>query len=322
MAVWAPCLSHSTAVVSVATSGVYFELAVHTATTAHAVGIACITVAASDDVTASHRLVRRLQLQFAASWRPSLTWCRRKLAGWRHASVLKTQAMLLLLSHGINTLFVDADWRFGRSNPLAALAACGHDAVALKDKGHFVNVGLLWIRSTPATVAMARRTANRSLVAWDQAVFNEEAGAAVGLTCCHANRFLGRLFHRDGDAHSLKHSASRSAMQACSNNAQTSAAALPPPARRAGESHLYRAMWDGFNFNELSDDARHRCPGCRRTCSLSSCRCTQNLTTTAERAARAPSSGGAALASLQKRAQTCRETAGCCARHPRICARK
>eukprot|EP00966_Prymnesium_polylepis_P137668 3181527-Prymnesium_polylepis.1 len=286
-AAWEACATQATIVVSVATTNAYHALTVRTAVSAHAIGVPCVAVAAAAEVTSSHRLVRRLPLAFASAWRPPPEWCRRKLAGWRHASVLKTHAMLLVLSRGSHVLFVDADWRFGRASPLETLAACGHDAVALKDRGHFVNVGLLYVRSSPATIAVARRTANRSVVAWDQAVFNEEAGAPGALmTCCHANRVFGRHFHRDRSAHVLKHTAATGAEHKCAARhpdgvVAIDAAALPPPnTRHPGEVYLYRSKWDPANFNELSDEARHRCPGCQRACSRASCRCHANRTVT------------------------------------------
>jgi hypothetical protein len=67
---------------------------------------------------------------------------------------------------------IDCDWRFVAGDPLHMLQACGPDIVGTRDD-HFVNVGLLFVRSRPWTVNLLARVANRTRVAWDQAVFND-----------------------------------------------------------------------------------------------------------------------------------------------------
>ena len=70
-------------------------------------------------------------------------------------------------------------------------------------------VGLMFVRATDATTALARRVENRTWGGWEQGVFNEElswglhAGREVG--CCHPPRGYGcdlaRHFVKDEMAH-------------------------------------------------------------------------------------------------------------------------
>ena len=68
---------------------------------------------------------------------------------------------------------------------VAAEVVALHDGAQLKT----LNVGLMFVRATAATAALARRVENRTRGGWEQGVFNEElswgrhAGREVG--CCH-----------------------------------------------------------------------------------------------------------------------------------------
>ena len=49
------------------------------------------------------------------------------------------------------------------------------------------NVGLMFVRSTPATIALARRSESRSFGGWEQGIFNEELNFnSDGVPCCYA----------------------------------------------------------------------------------------------------------------------------------------
>jgi len=127
--------------------------------------------------------VRPLRLPWSSSWRPPMQWCAQKLSGWRHSGILKTHALHHLLSVGWNVFFVDTDWRFA-ANPIPDIIHLGRDVVAARDQTrHMLNVGVLWVRSSEETIRVAWRTFNRTLWAWDQAVFTEEAGASKSVCC-------------------------------------------------------------------------------------------------------------------------------------------
>lgn len=151
----------------------------------------CIAVSISDELAEQPQDATRVRVQLPgrASWRPSAEWCAtRRLSGWRHTSILKTALLQLVLADSFDALLVDADWRFTR-NPLPALLGCPRmQLIGMRDD-RFVNLGLLVVRSTAALRLLAARNTNRSLVAWDQAVVNEEL-ASLGddvLSCCVAN---------------------------------------------------------------------------------------------------------------------------------------
>lgn len=183
--------SARTILATVATSDAYAALAVEMARSAAAVGVAsCACVVVSDAVRAiGDAVVEQVVLPWSSTWRPPTSWCTRRLSGWRHAGILKTHSLLELLRHDWDVFFVDVDWRFA-SNPLPAVVKSGKDVVSARDQTrHMLNVGALWVRSTALTLELARRTLNRTVLAWDQAVFTEEAGASAA-SCCWAN--LGR----------------------------------------------------------------------------------------------------------------------------------
>ena len=72
------------------------------------------------------------------------------------------------------------------------------DVIALHDgkSRMMLNVGLIFIRSTPATISLVQRVEKRSFAAWEQAVFNEELNFgehSIGtgepdIACCHSER--------------------------------------------------------------------------------------------------------------------------------------
>ena len=122
----------------------------------------------------------------------------------------------LVLSHGYDLLAVDLDWDFAdihgvvlrpASVLLPALRSARSaqtnnpaDVVADVDlfagKSYFLNVGLMWVRSTPSTISLVRRCEARSFGGWEQGVFNEEINwgdSADNITCCYAKHELCNL---------------------------------------------------------------------------------------------------------------------------------
>ena len=66
------------------------------------------------------------------------------------------------------------------------------DVIAVWDGwgGRFLNVGIMWMRSTPGTRELSRRAENRTFSGWEQGVFNEEINfnkALKDVRCCHTS---------------------------------------------------------------------------------------------------------------------------------------
>ena len=105
--------------------------------------------------------------RWAAEWLAEPIFCQRRMSGWRQTHVLKTQALLRLLARGLHVLLLDADRRLV-GDPLPALEAIGVDVAGMRDEA-LINVGLLYVRASAPSLALARRVANRSLAGWDRA---------------------------------------------------------------------------------------------------------------------------------------------------------
>uniref|UniRef100_A0A7S0INB7 Nucleotide-diphospho-sugar transferase domain-containing protein n=1 Tax=Calcidiscus leptoporus TaxID=127549 RepID=A0A7S0INB7_9EUKA len=134
---------------------------------------------------------------------------------YRAVWVLKFRAVLEVLTIGLNALTIDADWVI-TENPLPLLAAIALSAevVGYADRVNkplgrptVLNVGLLFMRPTLSTVKLIGRVVNRSTLAWDQQVFNEEIEASASVTCCVANNQLDSLVRKENgseELHNLK----------------------------------------------------------------------------------------------------------------------
>ena len=118
---------------TIATSDSYARQALEMAHSAAKAGVAaCTCVFVSDAVSPANSsptnssLLEQVALPWSSSWRPQGVWCTRKLSGWRHAGILKTHALHVLLRHGWDVLIVDVDWRFV-ATPLPAIVQSGRD---------------------------------------------------------------------------------------------------------------------------------------------------------------------------------------------------
>jgi hypothetical protein len=268
----AACRWRSTIVTSVATHDEYFAHAVEMARTASAVGVAaCVCMVLSSAVSSveSNPLVRELRLPWSSTWRPPPTWCTQKLSGWRHAGILKTHALHHLGAHRWDVLFVDTDWRFV-ANPLPTITTLGRDIVAARDQTrHMLNVGVLWIRATPETLAVAWRTMNRTIVAWDQAIFTEEAGASSA-SCCWAD--TGRhLVHPHVSLEAKLHL--RGSRQDCVSPHRTykPSLVLAPPTAMQTSKRMY-PKWTPARYNKLEKAFyRWKCYECDNKCTRTYC---------------------------------------------------
>ena len=184
-------------------------------------------------------------VEFDASDFPIGSMYCNRMAGWRLHSLLQPLLVVGLLTRGFNVFSVDADWYMVR--PLASLPR--YDVVALQDHaphGHYLNIGLMYIRSTETVARAWRRVANRSHVAWDQSVTNEEV-AASSASCCQWNGGLTAAFYKDKLADRRK----KGFVEKCNTRPIPS---VPPP------NNLSYPRWrtDDFNFDNLQR-VRTRC---------------------------------------------------------------
>ena len=153
---------------------------------------------------------------------PRPSWCNRQRHGWRRSHLHRTRMWRIVLAAGFDLLAVDLDWDFADIHgiplrpPSSLLPALREartesgevpsviaEADAHAGQARFFNVGLMFIRSNAATVALARRTELRSFAAWEQGVFNEELNwgsgeqqAAPQLACCWTGLGAGRSHAR------------------------------------------------------------------------------------------------------------------------------
>jgi len=152
---------------------------------------------------------------------PRRIWCDdpklKHQYGWRRSQLHRARLWRAVLELGLNLLAMDLDHMLGPVSPVPWLNAVDApperygslpptaesnqtrptDVVAVWDGpgSRYLNVGIMWVRSTPGTIALAVRSENRSFVGWEQQVFNEELNYgedAVSVRCCHS-RCLKRL---------------------------------------------------------------------------------------------------------------------------------
>ena len=167
------CTRANTALLTAATSSVYLEAAFLLAQSARDFAhFPCVHLAAPArllPLSTSHAaLLAPVALaRWAAEWLAEPIFCQRRMSGWRQTHVLKTQALLRLLARGLHVLLLDADRRLV-GDPLPALEAIGVDVAGMRDEA-LINVGLLYVRASAPSLALARRVANRSLAGWDRA---------------------------------------------------------------------------------------------------------------------------------------------------------
>lgn len=171
------------------------------------------------------------------------------MKGWRIVSFIKTTLLYELLSRGQDVFSIDGDWRM-RANMTRPPA----DVVAFRDhgqRGHYFNVGLMYVRSTPMTRRVMQRAANRSYAAWDQSIINEEF-AASNASCC-VDMDLLRIFTKNDSVHNRK----KSSIDApCVSHPFY---ALPPP------NKLSYPHWNAHNFN-VERRVHNRCTNaCHRS---------------------------------------------------------
>ena len=152
---------------------------------------------------------------------PRMIWCTdpklRNQYGWRRSQLHRARLWRVVIHLGLDLLAMDLDHMLGPRSPVpwlhsvyapaemfASLPATANaerpmpaDVVAVWDGpgSRYLNVGIMWMRSTASTRALTLRAENRSFVGWEQQVFNEELNYgedSAGVRCCHT-RCLKRL---------------------------------------------------------------------------------------------------------------------------------
>ena len=255
-----PCVRDGTALLTVATSSAYLDNALLLAQSARAhAHFPCVHLAAPARLlpleSAHAALLTPVILpRWAADWLAEAQFCTRHMSGWRQTHILKTQALLQLLERGLHVVLLDADRRFV-GDPMPALESIGVDVAGLRDEA-LLNFGLLYIRASASTRALAYRVANRSTVAWDQAVFSEEIGANRSLTCCYTNHWVRQCVKLEQHTHDLNkldavavETQAAQAASECRGSADRPAygAALRPP---IGSGRMFQT-WHSSRYNEL-----------------------------------------------------------------------
>ena len=232
------------------------------AESAHSVGgFPGLLAASSEDANCSaHPLVIR---RVYSTRLPSSSGCAERAecrwpCGYRRLWPVKFRGVADVLHRSFDALVLDADWSF-RASPRSLL---GHRAevVAVTEPPWMgtdvvvLNIGRMLIRSTPATIALAARVANRSTVAWDQIVFNEEISFS-SVQCCHSRRLMDGLFAPNSTTHSGHglirkpgHISLWRLLASCIDPAEFQA--LPPPSRAVHEKRTsFRGVWAPGRLN-------------------------------------------------------------------------
>lgn len=131
--------------------------------------------------------------------RPRPLWCHWPYVhqfGWRRSQLYRARLWRVVAELGLDLLAMDLDHQI-RMNPIGFIStvhafrdvpeanrkAAPADVVAVWDgpAARYLNVGIMWMRSTPGTIELARRSENRSFAGWEQQIFNEARTPALEL---------------------------------------------------------------------------------------------------------------------------------------------
>ena len=259
------CASDNTVVASVA-SGSYIPSIKALAESASAVGFPCTVTQPYDS---AHAALLRSEKLFLlplppAPLLPRRQFCEKEqpLYGWRRAQLHKMHMLRAVLAASLNVLSIDANFRLG-ANPAAALRdlplqSAGRrkgeprrvDVAAMHDGPNSLqlNIGLLWVRSTESTRAMAERVVNRTWGSWDQYVFNEELSTTAEIGCCHS-QCMKSIVDESGDMVQKSSRGARSRREV--EGADVCADDVPFAAPPSADSRYWRTKvrWNGSVYN-------------------------------------------------------------------------
>ena len=272
------CASLNT-VVGVVASARYGPALIGLSRSAAAAGFGCVAAQAVGPhwfAELGHPLVRALPSPSTADGPPLLPhapWCNRTQMAFAYTKRLtqlyKAFMWRAVLRMGFHLLAVDCDWRFLATGTLAPSAQPGPpmvlnpaahalaleprmDVVALHDGYGFkqLNIGLMWMRRTPLTLALAERVLNRTRGAWDQLVLNEELSFGVAfrnISCCHTDQLLCLLNHSSSAASPAQVRELPARRCWAANEPAIPTAAAPPN----GTRHRWTSPWEAQRFNTL-----------------------------------------------------------------------
>ena len=213
----ARCAQLGTVTATVASAS-YANAMVELAGTARAAGFPCLVVQPFAEFNELHAssLIEALPLP-ERPLLPRQIWCVKTSAwyGWRRSHFYRVRMWVAVIASGFHLLAVDCDWRFFPDGPFplpelyALLDIPGRplDVINWWDGPHMkqINVGLMWLRSTPATLSLVRRVHNRTMAGWEQALFNEDLQfRSFDVSCCHCNTLLNSWFNRSWADHRKK----------------------------------------------------------------------------------------------------------------------
>ena len=233
------------------------------AETARAVGFPCVVVQPFDWFEElRHELLVPLPVP-SPTLLPRTMWCHapyNNQYGWRRSQLYRARLWRSVLELQLDLLALDLDHQLGTINPMPFLravrappeigsrrfrntshAARQHaptDVIAVWDGpvARYLNVGIMWMRSTEATRLLTRRAENRTFGGWEQGVFNEEINYnadLLGVRCCHS-MCLKRLVVESKVVSSLpkkdkKSTATRTKAEGASHCSDDQPYALYPP---------------------------------------------------------------------------------------------
>lgn len=273
------CALSGTVVATVA-SPAYAVPMLRLAASSRAAGVPCLVVQPFVHFAAlQDRNVRSLSVPIPPLL-PRQEWCTHPRYGWRRSHMYRTRMWRVVIEAGFDLLAVDVDWSFTDTNgfplqpSMAEIVAALRGTLTASDRlaevvagetdyrrgGYLYNVGLMWLRSTSATLALVRRCEARSHGGWEQGIFNEEISWAEGggrVQCCvperwsvcnlaggnwgNARAVARRLPRVHDSAHESQHSRWRvevEGLDVCSS--RTKPPSAPPPPHNS-PSGLWRA---------------------------------------------------------------------------------
>ena len=288
------CAIENTVVGTVASASYLVGLR-NLATTAHRVGFPCIVVQPFDwfDELRDNLLASLPVASPPLLPRPK--WCDPNGApsvqyGWRRSQLYRVRLWRVVLELGLDLLAMDLDHEIG-TNPSAFLRAvrapeekvqyarkgaqapvsttAPADVVAMWDgpRSRYLNVGIMWLRSTNSTRLLTRRAENRTFSGWEQEIFNEEINFnqdLAGVRCCHTicirrlavdSKVRAKLPRKDQKSNSLRAKIEGHAV--CSTDQPY--AIRPPHGSAEHWVRLWNSTGDTPNSKHLSNRRYGRC---------------------------------------------------------------
>ena len=280
-----PCSINGTIVGSVASTAYFAALLQLAGSASSHAGFPCVATMMMDSGLPPHHQIVPLP-GLASNAHPRQAWCQGKMAkrhGWRRSHFYRVAMWHMIVGSGFDLLAVDCDWYF-TANPLPALhhnlgrhatdqrTAIGGPRIDVTGwyDGYtekLINVGLLWVRSTHATVQLMQDVQNRTAGSWEQAMFNEELSFRSNAPCCHCSSCLSVYFARNWTIHTggkASRKVYETAPDVCASGDDWPPAASPPPK----STYRWPSVWNPREYNNLPISSRTlgRCTGPAHKC--------------------------------------------------------